>query len=273
MKNEIGVIVGLTAEGPCLRYVADFGLKVCQVVCWKQEHLTDKRADQLREESRETRVGITSLWAGWPGPAVWDFVDGPATLGLVPRQYRKERIAALKRAGEFAGRTGLPAIATHLGFIPEDPKDPVFDEVVAAVRDVAIHLKSLNLEFWFETGQETAEAMLRLIRKVGTGNLGINLDPANLILYGKADPVKALDVFGEYVRGVHAKDGLYPTEPMKLGREVRVGEGKVGFPALVKRLKKIGYKGAYIIEREISESPEKQKDIADTVQYLKRLIG
>jgi len=198
-------------------------------------------------------------------------VEGPRTLGLVPREYRAVRVEALKRAGDFASRAGLSAVVTHLGYVPEDPNDSVFDEVVDAVRDVAEHLKAMNLEFWFETGQETPVTMLRLIQFVGTGNLGVNLDPANLILYGKANPVDALDVFGTHVRSIHAKDGLYPTDPMKLGREVKVGEGRVRFPEFVARLQEIGFGGAYIIEREISGA-QQQADIADTVAYLRGLL-
>lgn len=272
MKNEIGVIVRLRPSGPSLEYVADFGLSVCQLACWNRDHFTDELADEVHRESEETGVRITSLWAGWPGPAVWDFVDGPATLGLVPSQYREERVDALKGAGVFAHKVGLPAIVTHLGFIPENPKDPVFDGVVAAVRDIAEFLKDINMEFWFETGQETPVTILRLIESVGTGNLGINLDPANLILYGKANPIDALDVFGKYVRSIHAKDGLYPTNPMKLGKEVKVGDGRVRFPEFVRRLKRIGYEGAFIIEREIS-GEQQRADIADTVKYLQSLLS
>jgi sugar phosphate isomerase/epimerase len=166
---------------------------------------------------------------------------------------------------------GLPAIATHLGFIPENAKDPVFADVVAAVRDIAEHLQAMGMEFWFETGQETPVTMRRLIESVGTGNLGINLDPANLILYGKANPIDALEVFGAYVRSIHAKDGLYPTDPMKLGREVKVGEGRVRFPEFVKRLGALGYGGAFIIEREI-HGEQQRRDIADTISYLKQLL-
>jgi len=271
MRNEIGVMAGLSADGSSLKYVSEFGLKACQLCCWQEALFTKERAKQVRQESKETGVGITSLWAGWPGPAVWDFVEGPATLGLVPREYRAARTAALKRAGEFAKDAGLPAIVTHLGFIPENPKDPVFDETVAVVRDIALFLKGLKVDFWFETGQETPTAMLRLIKAVDTGNLGINLDPANLILYGKASPVDSLDVFGSYVRGIHAKDGLYPTDPMKLGHEVKVGEGRVRFPEFVRRLGGIGYAGAYIIEREIT-GEQQSKDIAATVKYLESLL-
>jgi sugar phosphate isomerase/epimerase len=114
--------------------------------------------------------------------------------------------------------------------------------------------------------------MLRLMQAVGTGNLGVNLDPANLILYGKAAPVDALDVFGAHVRGVHAKDGLYPTDPMKLGKEVKVGEGRVRYPEFVRRLREIGFRGEFIIEREIS-GDQQVRDIRDTVEYLDGLLA
>ena len=113
--------------------------------------------------------------------------------------------------------------------------------------------------------------MLRLIERVETGNLGINLDPANLILYGKGNPIDALDVFQRYVRGIHAKDGLYPTDPMKLGTEVKVGTGRVRFPEFVRRLEGKGFDGAYIIEREISGA-EQRADIAETATYLEDLL-
>lgn len=272
MANEIGVIAGLKAEGSSLQRVADFGLRVCQLSSWAPDLWTDRAASGVREESERLGVRITGLWAGWPGPKVWDFVEGPSTLGLVPAAYRSERVEALKSAGGFARLIGVPAVMTHLGFIPENASDPEFRDVADAVRDVAEHLGELGLDFWFETGQETPVTMLRLIRTVGTGNLGLNLDPANLILYGRGNPIDALDVFGEYVRNIHAKDGLYPTDPMKLGREVKVGQGRVRFPEFVKRLREIGFAGEFIIEREIS-GEEQRRDIAETVEYLRALLG
>ncbi len=271
MANEIGVLAGLKAEGPSLQRVADFGLRVCQLSSWNQELWTDEAAGRVRGESERLKVRIAGLWAGWPGPKVWDFLKGPSTLGLVPAAYRKERVEALKRAGEFARRLGVPAVITHLGFIPENPSVPAFAEVADAVREVAEHLWKLGLEFWFETGQETPVTMLRLIERVGPEGLGVNLDPANLILYGKGNPIDALDVFGRHVRNIHAKDGMYPTDPMKLGRELKVGQGRVRFPEFVKRLKEIGFTGEFIIEREIS-GEEQRRDIADTVEYLRALL-
>ena len=272
MQNEVGVITRLLADAPCYAHVAEFGLKCCQLCSWDSAIWTKELAERARAESEETGVRPTSFWAGYSGPKVWDFVEGPTTLGLVPPEYRAERVAEQKKAADFASVLGVPAIITHLGFIPENAADPEFAGVVAAVREVAEHCASHGLEYWFETGQETPVTMLRLIEEVGTGNLGVNLDPANLILYGRANPIDALDVFGSYVRNVHAKDGLYPTDPMKLGKEVKVGTGKVRFPELIQRLAEVGFEGEFIIEREISGDQQKQ-DIAETVDYLRKLLA
>ena len=272
MNDRIGVIAPLAEEHDVLEIVEDLGLASCQISCWDESLCTASRAEQLSASSARRGIEITSIWAGWPGPKVWDFRDGPATLGIVPREYRKERVAALLKAGEFTSAAGVPAMATHLGFIPENPGDPSYGEIVDTVGEIALRCKELGIDFWFETGQETPVTMKRLIESVGTGNLGINLDPANLLLYGKANPIDSLAVFGEYVRSVHAKDGFYPTDPMYLGREVRVGEGAVDFPRFVKTLEESGYTGAYIIEREI-EGDEQTKDIRLTVTYLDTLLG
>jgi sugar phosphate isomerase/epimerase len=215
---------------------------------------------------------MTSFWSGYCRPADWNFTSGPLTLGLVPAAYRHHRVNELIRGADFAKALGVKAIITHLGFIPENALDPQFHEVVIAVRQIAAHLQRLGMEFWFETGQETPVTMLRLIKSVGLPNLGINLDPANLILYGKGNPIDALDVFGEYVRNIHAKDGFYPTDPMLLGKEVKVGQGRVRFPEFVKRLKEVGFTGEFIIEREIS-GEQQARDIADAIGYLKDLLG
>jgi sugar phosphate isomerase/epimerase len=270
LNSRIGVIHSLQEKRRFFKRVLDFGIQCCQLVSWNAELWTDERASLVQKEIRASGIRVTAFWAGWPGPAVWDFIEGPETLGIVPASYREERIRVLKKAGDFAKKLGLPAVITHLGFIPENPNDPLFPDVVKAVREIAEYLQNLGLEFWFETGQETPVTMLRLIRSVGTANLGINLDPANLILYGKANPIDALDVFGTYVRNVHAKDGLYPTDPMCLGNETKLGQGRVRFPELSRRLDQLGFKGEFIIEREIS-GEEQVKDIKEAIRYLEAL--
>ncbi len=267
-KLPIGVLVPLVPEPePEIHKVTALGLRSCQVCSWNPAVWTKITGEKLVAAARQHGVTISTFWAGYPGPAVWNFLEGPATIGLVPQEYRAMRVAALKQAADFAAQFQLPSITTHVGFLPVNPRDPVFVETVAAIRDVAEHCRTRGLEFWFETGQETPVTLLRAIEQVGTGNLGINLDPANLILYGMANPVDALDVFGHYVRGVHAKDGLYPTTGNELGREVPLGEGRVNFPALIPKLKDCGFTGALTIEREIS-GDQQIADIKKAIHLL-----
>jgi sugar phosphate isomerase/epimerase len=113
--------------------------------------------------------------------------------------------------------------------------------------------------------------LLRAIQDLALDNVAVNLDVANLILYGKGEPVGALDVLGKYVRGIHAKDGLYPTDPYSLGEEVPIGHGKVWFSEIIHKLKQLSYGGPITIEREIS-GPQQQADIRQSASYLEQLI-
>ena len=268
---QIGVLRSLVEQPePEMRIVPELGLCCCQVCSWDPEIWTEDVGHRLIASAREHQVKITTFWAGYPGPQVWNFMEGPVTIGLVPPEYRKMRVEVLKKAGEFAAKFHLPSITTHVGFLPENPNDCEYLGTVEALKQVAGHCSDLGIEFWFETGQETPVTLLRTIELVGTGNLGINFDPANLILYGKANPVDALDVFGTYVRGVHAKDGLYPTNGNELGKETPLGEGKVDFPVLIPKLKSLGYIGTLTIEREIS-GPQQIADITRAIELLKPL--
>jgi sugar phosphate isomerase/epimerase len=268
----IGVVASLNREDSALGKVKEYGLDSCQLISWDPALWTGEIAERVKAEAHSFEIRIVGFWAGWSGPAVWDLLDGPETLGIVPEKYRAERKEYLKQAANFAKTIGTPAVVTHLGFIPENPKDPRFAEIVSTVREIAEYLETLGLQFWFETGQETPVTLLRLIRSVGTSNLGINLDPANLILYGKGNPIDALYIFGDYVKCVHAKDGLYPDDPMHTGQQVRVGEGQVDFPKFLERLKDIGYSGDLIIEREI-KGQKQIEDIVYTIDYLQKLLG
>lgn len=270
---KLGVLARLE-EGAeqAMNKVHEMGFPTCQVATWRGEQLTDATADQLRAAAARDNVEISTIWAGLPGRHVWDFLEGPTTIGLVPEATRAERVAVLKRSADFARRVGAPSITTHVGFIPENPSDPNYPPVVDALREAAAHCNAVGLQFWFETGQETPITLLRTIHDIGLDNLGINLDPANLLMYGKANPVDALDIFGPYVRGVHAKDGEYPTNGRQLGVEKPLGEGRVNFPALLGKLNALGFNGALTIEREIS-GPQQIADIQRGKRLLEEILA
>ncbi|NLN41052.1 MAG: sugar phosphate isomerase/epimerase [Clostridiales bacterium] len=269
---DIGVIIpleNLLENG--VQELKDLGLNACQLNGWNSEYFTEENAKKIKTMIAEHDIRISSLWVGWPGPRIWDFIDGPSTLGLVPKEFRFERMEALKKGADFAKLIGITDITTHVGFIPENPSTTEYMETVMIIRDVAQYCKKLGLYFNFETGQETPITLLRTIQDIGLDNLGINLDPANLLMYGKGNPQDAVDMYGDYIRGVHVKDGLYPTDGRRLGKETPVGEGMVDFPVLIQKLKEHNYNGALIIEREIS-GPQQKEDILKAKALLEDIL-
>jgi len=229
-------------------------------------------SDKLRQALDKHGIEPTALVVGGPGKEVWDFYQGPLTIGLVPRETRAARIVHIKKASDLAKQCGIEAVQTHCGFIPENPNDPLYKEIVAALREVTSYCRNNEQNFRYETGQETPITLVRTILDVGTDNQGVNFDLANLIMYGKANPTDAIEIFAPYIQGIHAKDGLWPTNPKDLGNEVPIGKGKVDFPRIIARLKELNYRGAVTIEREIS-GPQQVEDVLDAKKYLETLIG
>ncbi len=270
---KCGVIVSLKKFKEDFAKAKSYGITTCQLVAWcDSNELTPALADEVKGEALKNGVEITALWRGWRGPTKWNFIEGNSTLGIVPVEFRADRIYDLKRGVDFAKMLGICDMVTHMGFIPECPNTDEYRGVVEAVSEVAIYAREEGINVLFETGQETPITLLRIITDVGTGNLGVNLDPANLIMYGKANPVDSLDVFGHLVRGVHGKDGVYPTDPRYLGKEVKIGDGKANFEELIPKLHALGYDGAITIEREIS-GEEQVKDILYAKELLEKIFA
>ena len=218
-----------------------FGFSSCQLISWNPKVWTDENADILKTLLVKYHVTVSAFWCGWEGPSDWNFYEGQLTLGLVPVEYRYARVKNLCDGADFAHKLGITDVVTHMGFIPENPYDPNFPGFCRAVRVVAEHLKRNGQYLLFETGQETPVTLLRCFEAVGCDNLAVNLDTANLILYGKANPVDALEVFGKYVRNLHAKDGCWPVNGHDLGFETAIGQGRVDFPGVFRKLHELGY--------------------------------
>jgi len=267
---RLGLILGVEPNpDAAMATLKNLGIPTCQVYL---NSFDAAFAVRLRKSLDNALIEATSLVVGGPGKESWDFYDGPLTIGLIPRETRAARIAHIKAAADFAARCDIPAIQTHVGFIPENPNDPVYKEAITAMREVAEYCNRYRQNFRYETGQETAITLVRAMHDVGLDNQGVNFDLANLILYGKANPVDAIEILAPFIQGIHAKDGLWPTNPRELGAEVPIGKGKVDFPRIIRRLKEIRYHGAVTIEREIS-GPQQLEDVRAAANYLRQLIG
>ncbi len=272
LKNKIGVIYPLSdvlTKG--VDELLTLDIECVQLQCFTPELFTYENAEKVKA-TLDGKLRISSLWAGWSGPQEWNFKDGPQTLGLVPTQYRLMRLNELKAGADFAEWLGVCDMATHVGFIPENPSTDEFKSLLETIKEIAEYCSSKGIHFNFETGQETPTTLMRMITDGDNPLIGINLGPANLIMYGKGNPVDALDLFKGRVRGVHIKDGNYPCDSFyELGCERVVGEGSVNYPVFLPKLINNGYTGDLYIEREIS-GEQQFKDIASTIKYIKTLV-
>ena len=264
MEYRIGAMMSFnTLEGVTERFekARSIGLNCCQIIM-NPALYTDEAVEIFKAAREKTGIEFTALWARWTGPSVWNFTDGPLTLGLVPPAYRAMRMNEVLAGANFAYKLGITDVITHVGFLPENPNDPDYTGTIAALKHICASIKPRGQYFLFETGQETPITVVRAIHDIGTGNVGINFDTANVILYGKSSAVDSVKIFGKYVRNLHLKDGNFPTDPYNLGKETPLGEGSVNVPEVLKLLKECGYTGPYIMEREISG----EKQIEDIIK-------
>jgi sugar phosphate isomerase/epimerase len=270
----LGLLV-TPAEDPeeVIRRVHDLGFSNCFLQLDKYVNaFTPALASRMKDLLAKYEVIATTLEVVGPPPLEWNFLHGPSTIGLVPPSTRAARIDALRQVSDFAKLLGVSQVQTHCGFIPEDPADALYPGTVEAIRTVAQHCHDNGQYFLMETGQETPTTMSRMIRDVNLPNLAVGLDTANLILYGRANPVDAVDILGPHVRSIHAKDGKWPTDPSELGEEVLIGKGLVDFRTVFTKLHRIGYTGAVTIERETS-GPQQIEDVRQEKLYLEKILN
>lgn len=271
---ELGLLITpFGAPEERIRRVHELGFSNCFLsLDGYLDGFTAEVVSQFRELLDKYSVTATTVEVVRPLPLVWNFLEGPSTIGLVPAKTRAARIDALHQVSDFAKQLGVAQVQTHCGFIPEDPADPLYRGAVEAIREVAQHCQANGQYFLMETGQETPTTMSRMIRDVAMPNLAVGLDTANLILYGKANPVDAVDILGPHIRSVHAKDGRWPTNPSELGEEVLIGKGLVDFRQVFTKLHRLEYAGAITIERETS-GPQQIEDVKQEKLYLEDALS
>jgi len=270
-KIQLGTIVGINERiRESFEKVLGLGLPTCQISC-TAEFMVDKlNPAQIRKAAEESGITISSFFLLFEGQ-VWDRFTGYPTMGFVAVRYRKSRLELAKKFADMVADIGVESITCHVGFIPDDEKSPVYTSFLPVMREAVRYVNEKGMYFCFETGQELPSTLKRTIRDLDCEKVGINLDPANLIIYGKANPLDACEIFGRYVRGMHAKDALWPNRDEHLGPEVPLGKGEVRFELLIPRLKAKGFKGPITIEREIA-GPEQKRDILAAKEYLEPFL-
>ena len=272
---EIGLIfwAGLDARST-LREVKAFGVRTGQIGFPGDFSLDGAAQRWDKALTEEAFIPVTAV-CSYSGEDYSDLPTVVRTVGLVPKETRRERVDRTKAVSDLARQLGMDSVACHIGVIPPDHEQQMYDKIVAVTRELCDHCKGNGQFFTLETGQEPARVLLKFIEDVERPNLKINFDPANMILYGTGDPLEALDVLMRHVISVHCKDGDWPPRdnPKALGKEVPLGSGAVDLPAFISKLKENGYTAPLNIEREEVDQSKRAADIRTGVSLLKRLTG
>ncbi len=193
-----------------------------------------------------------------------------------------EKIEKSKRIIDLAKELDTNVVTTHIGVVPADKNIDRYKVMQEACFELSRYADSIGAHFAIETGPETSAILKEFLDSLGSTGVGVNLDPANLVMVTGDDPAGAVYNLQKYIVHTHAKDGrqnFFKDPEIVYGlkkdviitedsfTEVPLGEGQVNWEKYLAALEDIGYKGFLTIEREVGDDPE--KDIRKAVEFLK----
>jgi sugar phosphate isomerase/epimerase len=191
------------------------------------------------------------------------------TGGVVPDEHWEANWRNIQATASLAQRMRLPFVTMHAGFLPHEESDPDFAKLMGRIQQIARVFADKGIELGLETGQEAGGTLRLFLEKLNCRNVGVNFDPANMILYDKGDPVEALRTLGPWLRQCHVKDAKRTKVPGTWGEEVVVGTGEVNWQAFFGVLRELDFAGNLCIEREVGD--QRVTDIRTAKAYLETL--
>lgn len=191
------------------------------------------------------------------------------TGGVVPDSTWPITWKNMQEMAPIAQSLGIDYVMFHAGFLPHDPKDPTYGKLLGRLAQIADLYAKLGIKVGFETGQEDAPTLIAMLQRLHKRNVGVNFDPANIILYDVGEPIEALRQLGPRVMQVHVKDAIRTKVKGEWGAEVVVGTGQVDWPKFFATLDAAGFAGYLAIEREAGDS--RVADIQRAVKFISNL--
>lgn len=248
------------------------GIDLVQIACGDPHHAAWDEGDNMPKAAKAAGFKLGGAMLGFPGEDYTTPKHIERTGGFGDPALRAERIERFKWALDRTLELGLTDLMLHAGFIPEvgDPGRKAFLDTLAKVSQLAAE-KRVNVGF--ETGQETSTLLRRTLDDLKCPNLGVNFDPANMLLYDKDDPIAAVERLAPDIRSVHVKDANRPKVPGEWGEEVPLGKGQTDTKKFLLTLKKVGYKGPLFIEREVGNQQQRFDDIAHGVRFIREVLN
>lgn len=253
------------------RLMETVGTNVVQIACGDPHHASWEEGDAMPLAARSSNLVMTGAMLGFPGE---DYTT-PRTIkesgGFGPVDERAERLERLRWALERTVALGLSDLMLHAGFLP-DPSDPDRAPFLETLARAARMAAESRVTLAFETGQESADLLRQTLDELNSENLKVNFDPANMLLYDMGDPIRAVEVLGPDIRSVHLKDARRPKVAGEWGEEVPLGEGEVDIPRFLETLRRVGFTGPLLVEREVGDQAARIRDITHGLDYTRTLL-
>lgn len=222
------------------------------------------------QQMRERGVTVASGMFGTVGEDYTTLDTIRETGGLVPDGTWTQNWENIQKVAQLAAGMDLKLVTFHAGFLPHEASDPGFEKIMSRLHRVADLFASVGIDLALETGQETADTLRYFLEQLERENVGVNFDPANMLLYDKGDPIEALRTLSPWLKQCHIKDARKTKVPGTWGEEVTVGTGEVDWVAFFKTLDEVGFKGDLCIEREAGT--QRVADIRTAREFLEKTI-
>lgn len=258
---------------PELRRILDrLGINLIQIACGDPHHASWEEGDAMPEAARAAGFEMSVAMLGFPGEDYTTPQTIKETGGFGNPATRTERLQRLQWALDRTSALGLDKLMLHGGFLPE-PGEPDRKPFLDTLGTAAAMAGEKGITLCLETGQETADLLRRTLDDLKCPNVKVNFDPANMLLYDMGDPIRAVEILGDDIASVHCKDANRPTVKGEWGEEVPLGQGQVGMKAFIATLKKVGYAGPLVIEREVGSQEDRIRDCAHGIEVLKGILA
>ena len=217
---------------------------------------------------RTRGISTPTMFLSFPNQDWAHPVEG---VGLSPLKTRAERMILACRQMNWGKKYGVRYVTCHVGYFPEESTDE-YKSLINDLKLLVRFAKANGQDFLFETGMENVPTLKRIFNDIGEDNLGLNFDPANLLIYGSDEPAHIVEEMGDLVKVIHCKDARHAAPTEKAGKETPLGKGDTDFANLLKSLLARGFAGPLIIERELPLGPEQEKDVAEAVIFIQNII-
>ncbi len=208
---------------------------------------------KVMEAIKAQKWTITSTMIDFPQEDYSTLDSIKVTGGVVPDAQWQQNHNLFMGAVLATAGLGVKYLSMHAGFIDEGNKAYV-EKIYSRIRDLANIAADNGVILLLETGQESAKDLRHFLETLNHKSVGVNFDPANMILYDKGDPIEAVRVLSPWVRHLHVKDALRTKQPGTWGAEVPWGDGQVGVKRFLDVLEEVGFDGAMAIEREAGDN-------------------